>query len=60
MTPQELEIVYQTIEHMAEQYYLRGQADQKVGKTLENKAFLLNKQSRLAIKTSFVKSTVKR
>lgn len=60
MTPQELELVYQTIEHVAEQYYRRGQTDQKVGKTLENKAFLLNRNSRLSIKTSFNKSTQKR
>lgn len=60
MTPKELQIVYETIEHVAEQYYRRGQDDAKAGKTLENKDFLLSKQSRLAIKTSLIKSTSKR
>lgn len=60
MTPKELQIFYETIEHVAEQFYRQGLADGVVGKTLKAEDFLLSKARKLEIKTLLNKSTQKR
>lgn len=60
MTPKELQIFYETIEHIAEQFYRQGEADAKAGKSLKTEDFQLSKARRLEIKTLLNKSTQKR
>lgn len=60
MTPKELQIFYETIEHVAEQFYRRGIADMAAGKCLKAEDFRLSKARKLEIKTNLSKVTQKR
>lgn len=59
-TPQQLELVYESIEHVAEHFYRRGQKDQAAGKSLKTEEFRLSKASRLQLKTNLIKALEKR
>ena len=59
-SPQQLDLVYGAIEHVAEHFYRLGQADQQAGKSLKTEEFVLSKASRLRIKTDLNKSLNKR
>jgi hypothetical protein len=56
MTPKELQVVYDTIEHIMQEAYRRGQEDQAAGKAVEPDRFRLSKASKLTIKTNIEKS----
>jgi len=59
-SPQQLEIIYAAIEHVAEQSYRLGQEDSAAGKSLESKDFRLSKARRLELKTILQKTLEKR
>lgn len=59
-TPQQLDLIYGAIEHVAEVFYRRGQQDQADGKSLKTEEFRLSKASRLRIKTDLIKALNKR
>lgn len=52
MTPKELTILYETMEHLAEHFYKLGRADEVAKKPMP-KDFKLSKASRLSVKTEF-------
>lgn len=60
MTPKELQIFYDTIEHVAEQFYRQGQADAATGKSLKTEEFQLSKARKMEIKTLLNKAAQKR
>lgn len=60
MTPKELQLFYDTIEHIAEQAYREGQRDAATGKSLKTEDFRLSKARKMEIKTLLNKSTQKR
>jgi hypothetical protein len=55
-SPKELEIIYGTIEHVAEHFYRQGIKDAAAGKCLKSEDFKLSKASRLHIKTNLNKT----
>lgn len=59
-SPKQLEIIYETIEHIAEHAYKLGQEDSAAGKSLESKDFLLSKARKLELKTNLHKALEKR
>jgi len=60
LTPKELQIFYDTIEHVAEQFYRRGESDAAAGKSLKTEDFRLSKARKMEIKTILNKATQKR
>lgn len=52
----ELQVIYDTIEHVAEHFYALGQADAGTGKSLKTEDFRLSKASKLQIKTNLIKT----
>lgn len=59
-TPQQLDLIYGTVEHVAEHFYRKGQDDSKSGKSLNSEDFRLSKASRLRLKTDLIKALNKR
>lgn len=57
MTPKELNLLYETLEHMAEHFYRLGHADGVAGKSAEGVKFALSKARKLEIKTALEKAT---
>lgn len=53
MNPKEYEVLYGTIEHLAEHFYRLGQEDQAAGQTRKAEDFKLGRASKLTIKTKF-------
>lgn len=54
--PKLLQIIYDSIEHVAERAYAQGQADQVAGKSLKSEEFKLSKATRLELKTNLIKA----
>lgn len=59
-TPQQLKLIEDSIEHVAEHFYRQGQEDQAAGKSLKSEDFKLSKASRLKLKTNLIKALEKR
>ena len=60
LQPKLLELIYESIEHVAERAYASGQQDQAAGKSLNPEDFKLSKASRLQLKTNLIKALEKR
>lgn len=59
-TPQQLKLIEDSIEHVAEYFYRQGQEDKAAGKSLKTEDFKLSKASRLQLKTNLTKALEKR